>query len=141
MPRPSAELSGLPSEWCEGCEPISRLWRPPHEGDSGNFAAKEGSIAMHEYFHPSFGHDQLTSPNLARAVEYGRAVQGELRPDDPRLDNTVHLACKDGTNLNLPHAFMETTGDWVYVFTRDHGYFVEHKDSLAACTTSERAAT
>lgn len=74
------------------------------------------------------------------AAERGGAAQAALRRDDPRLGGTVHLAYRDGANLMLPHAFIEDTGDWVFVFTRDHGYFVAHKDSVAACTPLQTAA-
>jgi hypothetical protein len=93
---------------------------------------------MHEPLQSSFASNEPNLVDLSKAVQYARSVQGELRPDDPRLDHTVHLACKDGTNLNLPHAFVETAGDWVCVFTRDHGYFVEPKGALAMCQSSER---
>jgi hypothetical protein len=77
---------------------------------------------------------------LATAAEHGRAAQDALRPDDPRLDGTVHLAYRDGANLTLPHAFIEGQGDWLYVFTRDHGYFVAHKDIVATCTSTQTTA-
>ena len=76
----------------------------------------------------------------ANARERGRLTHDALGRDDPRLEGTVHLAYRDGANLMLPHAFIENDGDWVYVFTRDHGYFVAHNDSVATCTSAQPAA-
>lgn len=77
--------------------------------------------------------DESTARVALEVGRYGRLVEETLRPDDPRLAGTARLTHADGSTLTFAHAFLETVGDWVYVFTRDHGCFCYHRDALTAC--------
>src|SRR5687768_7152115 len=76
---------------------------------------------------------------LLRIRQYAQSLHEGLRPDDPRLAGTgVRLAHRDGTRMRLESAFLETPGDWVCVFTRDHGFFVYHRSQLAGYSQHQR---
>ena len=62
-----------------------------------------------------------------------QAEQDTLRPDDPRLRGGVHVIHRDNSILHLRCAFSRADGDWVYVFTANHGVLAYLKDELVAC--------
>ena len=62
-----------------------------------------------------------------------QAEQDALRPDDPRLRGGVHLIHRDNSILHLKSAFSRAEGDWVFVFTANHGTLAYLKDELVAC--------
>ena len=56
-----------------------------------------------------------------------------LAPDEPRLRGGVHIIHRDSSILHLKCAFSRAEGDWVYVFTANHGVLTYLKDELVAC--------
>jgi hypothetical protein len=62
-----------------------------------------------------------------------QAEQDALRPDDARLRGGVHLIHRDNSILHLKCAFSRAEGDWVFVFTANHGALAYLKDELVAC--------
>jgi hypothetical protein len=62
-----------------------------------------------------------------------QAEQDALRPDDPRLRGGVHLIHRDNSILHFKSAFSRAEGDWVFVFTANHGALAYLKDELVAC--------
>ncbi len=62
-----------------------------------------------------------------------QAEQDALRPDDARLRGGVHLIHRDSSILHLKCAFSRAEGDWLFVFTANHGVLAYLKDELVAC--------
>jgi hypothetical protein len=80
---------------------------------------------------------ELKGPAYASALadvrRRSQAEQDMLRPDDPRLRGGVHLIHRDNSILHLKSAFSRAEGDWVFVFTANHGALAYLKDELVAC--------
>ncbi len=49
----------------------------------------------------------------------------------------VRLSHRDGTGMVLISAFVRREGDWVYVFTRNHGFLAYPADELTECKEYE----
>ena len=81
--------------------------------------------------------DELKGAGYANALaDVRRACQAEqdaLRPDDARLRGGVHLIHRDNSILHLKCAFSRAEGDWLVVFTANHGVLTYLKDELVAC--------
>ena len=69
-------------------------------------------------------------------VDVRRRCQSEqdgLLPADPRLRGGVRVIHRDGSILHFRCAFSRAEGDWVFVFTANHGVLAWLKDELVAC--------
>jgi hypothetical protein len=73
------------------------------------------------------------SDTIAEVRRRCQAEQDGLRPDDARLRGGVQIIHRDSSILHLRCAFSRAEGDWVYVFTANHGVLAYLKDELVAC--------
>lgn len=70
--------------------------------------------------------------------ERAEAYDKTLYATDSRLRSLVIIKHHDGSVLQLRHAFLMQSGEWVICFTEHHGLFVYHEDDLESWSVFDR---
>ena len=66
----------------------------------------------------------------AEAYKKAEEIDKTIRADDPRLSGAVKIIHEEGSLLFLDGAFSEECGDWYFIFSEHHGFFVYNKDDV-----------
>lgn len=66
----------------------------------------------------------------AEALGEAGFIDGDLRADDPRFNHTVIVSLDDRTIMVLDSAFIEQHGEWYFIFTEHHKFFVFAKNDV-----------
>ena len=81
-------------------------------------------------------HDLKDAAYTRSLADVRRRCQAELDglpASDPRLHGGVRLIHRDNSILHFQCAFSRVEGDWVFIFTANHGALAYLKDELVAC--------